>query len=293
MLSNSTLSVMDILRKFPSKVMFTWFLVLLENLLMALIPLLIGYSIDGLLAGDYRPLLLSAAVLSGLTLLAAGRRFYDTRAYGYIRVHLGQEITKRKRDLPVSQLNARLTMGRELVDFLEEHLPELLTAVVQLVVSIAILFSFDLRLGTTAAVALIAMGLIYTLFHQRFFHGNQCLNEQMEQQVSVLETRRPLLILKHLRALNHWEIRLSDSEAILYGLIFLGMTAFILGNLVICADIPDISAGKIFTIVSYSWEFVQSAFMLPLTLQQWTRLHEITERLNGRAPEVSHDALNS
>ncbi len=282
MLSNSTLSVNKILRSFPGKVMFTWFLVLLENLLMALIPLLIGFSIDGLLAGDYEPLFITAAVLSGLTLLAAGRRFYDTRAYGFIRVQLGQEITKRKRDLAISQLNARLTMGRELVDFLEEHLPELLTAIIQLIVSIVILVSFDVRLGTTAAVALVAMGLTYTLFHQRFFHGNQCLNEQMEQQVSVLESRRPILIFKHLRALNQWEIRLSDSEALLYGLIFLGMTAFILGNLVICANIPDISAGKIFTVVSYSWEFVQSAFMLPLTLQQWTRLHEITERLNGK-----------
>jgi NADH:ubiquinone oxidoreductase subunit K len=65
------------------------------------------------------------------------------------------------------------------------------------------------------------------------------------------------------------------------------MSAFVLNNLIICAEIVDVTSGQIFSILSYSWAFVESAFMLPITLQQWTRLHEITERLNSLSADES------
>ena len=44
--------------------------------------------------------------------------------------------------------------------------------------------------------------------------------------------------------------------------------------------IMEITAGRIFSIVTYSWEFVESALVLPLTLQSWSRLAEIINRTN-------------
>ena len=44
-----------------------------------------------------------------------------------------------------------------MVDFLEGHVPGVLTGVVQLLVSIAVLFSFDRRLGLAALGALAAI----------------------------------------------------------------------------------------------------------------------------------------
>ncbi|MFT7111411.1 MAG: hypothetical protein ACI9PC_000012 [Porticoccaceae bacterium] len=281
MFTNVKFSVLQIIRSFASKVAFTWFLVLLENVLMALIPLLLGMAIDDLLTGATEGLLLAGGVFIALTSVGVGRRLYDTRAYGTMRVHLGEELARRISHLPVSKVSARLNMGRELVDFLEAHLPELLTASVQLVVSIIVLVSFDIRMGLSALAVMVLMTAIYALFHSRFLQGNKHLNEQTEKQVAVLEARSPRAILSHLRALRRWEILLSDTEAVVYGLIFLLMSAFILSNLVLCADIVDITSGQVFSILSYSWAFAESAFLLPVTLQQWTRLHEITERLNG------------
>jgi hypothetical protein len=280
MFTNVRISVLQIVRIFTGKIAFTWFLVLVENLLMALIPLLIGIAIDALLMGESEPLLWVAGIFLGLTIVGVVRRFYDTRAYGTMRVYMGKELAMRIGHLPVSNVSARLNMARELVDFLEEHLPELLTAMVQLVVSIIVLVSFDLRLGLSALVAMVLMTLIYAVFHKRFLTGNKQLNEQTEKQVAVLETKRPKAIFSHLRALRRWEIVLSDTEAVVYGLIFIVMSSFIVLSLVMCAHIVDITAGQIFSILTYSWAFVESAFMLPITLQQWTRLDEITGRLN-------------
>ncbi|MGK0499836.1 MAG: ABC-type bacteriocin/lantibiotic exporter with double-glycine peptidase domain [Oceanicoccus sp.] len=254
---------------------------------MALIPLLLGLAIDDLLTGVTDWLLLSSGVFFVITLVGVVRRLYDTRAYGSMRVHLGRELARRISHLPVSKVNARLNMGRELVDFLEAHLPELLTALVQLVVSIIVLVSFDIRMGLSALVVMVLMAVVYGLFHHRFLRGNQQLNEQTEKQVSILEAKSPRAILSHLRALRRLEILISDTEALVYGLIFLLMSAFVLNNLIICAEIVDVTSGQIFSILSYSWAFVESAFMLPITLQQWTRLHEITERLNSLSADES------
>ena len=129
----------------------------------------------------------------------------------------------------------------------------MLTGVVQLLVSIAVLFGFDRRLGLAALGALGAIVLTYALFHRRFYRLNGELNAQSELQVSILEQRRLESLVAHLRKLRRSEVRLSDTEAVLYGGIFAAMFAFVLGNVWISATIPMITAGAIFAILSYSW----------------------------------------
>ncbi len=102
----------------------------------------------------------------------------------------------------------------------------------------------------------------------------------MELQVGVLELKKPKPLLEHLRSLRRWEVKLSDTEAGLYGAIFLMVIAFILYNLWFGTSLPDVSTGTIYSIVSYSWSYVEAALVLPYSMQSLTRLHEITERIN-------------
>ena len=275
-----------LLRHHRWPVAFTWLLVLVENTLLALIPLFIGRAIDALLAQQVGALWEIGAIMAALILVASGRRAYDTRCYGTMRVRFGAEVVKRLVERPVSQVNARLDMSREMVDFLEAHVPELLTAVVQLVVSIVILWAFDTRLGIAALTAIAGLGLLYALFHRRFFRLNGDLNSQTEQQVAILERRDSASLLKHLRRLRKCEVRLSDTEVFLYAGIIGGMFAFILTNLWLASTIAAVTAGTIFAILSYSWELVESGITLPAVLQQWSRLTEIRERLNETQPVV-------
>lgn len=283
------LDVPLLFRQFRWRIIVTWFLVLLENALLALIPLFIGRAIDALLSGQAGALWEVASVMGALIVIAVGRRAYDTRSYGTMRVHFGAELVNRIKDRPVSQVNARLDMSREMVDFLEAHVPELLTAVVQVVVSIAILWSFDARLGFSGLVVIVGLAIIYALFHRRFYKLNADLNSQTERQVSILEERRQRSLVSHLMRLRRYEVQISDSEAFLYGVIFAGMFAFILTNLWFASTIQAVTAGMIFAILSYSWELVESGATLPAVLQQWTRLSEIRERINetpGPGPAV-------
>lgn len=275
-----TLDVALLLRHFHWRIGVTWLLVLLENTLWAFVPLFIGRAIDALLAKQIGALWEVAAVLAALIVVAVVRRIYDTRCYGTMRVRFGAELVRRLGERPVSQVNARLEMSHEMVDFLEEYVPELLTAVVQLVVSVAILWSFDMRLGLSALAVLLSIAVVYALFHRRFYRLNRDLNAQTEKQIAVLEQRLREPLWTHLMRLRRCEVRLSDTEAVLYGAIFAAMFAFVLVNLWLAATIPAVTAGMIFAILSYSWEFVESGVSLPAVLQQSTRLAEIRQRLN-------------
>jgi len=273
-----------IIRTFRWRIAITWSIVLVENALIAFIPLLIGLSIDGLLAGRFEELTLLGGVLVGLVLVAVVRRVYDTRVYGAIRMTLGSELQTRYRDLPISARTARIDMSRELVDFLEEQVPQLITAIIQIVVSFGVLAFFSWQLGLSSLCVFVGMLLVYSLFHRRFYRINAALNAQREKQVDILSVGARVAVFRHFRALRHNEVRISDTEAAVYGGIFLLQIAFILANLWIGSQLEGITAGKIFSIATYSWEYVESALMLPLALQQWSRLSEITARINNDKP---------
>jgi len=283
MLAGRDLTILSLLKVFRGCIALTWALTLGEAGLTALIPLYIGFAIDGLLGGSPRALWHLAGLLAALVALGVARRLYDTRAYGTIRVELGKAQVARSAALPVSALNARLDMGRELVDFLEDTLPGAMAAAVQFAVSIAVLFAFAPELACAAGAAALAMAAVYALFHRRFFRLNGQLNQQTERQVGVLEKRAPMAALAHLRRLRRFEVQLSDAEAILYGAVFALLLGLILFNLWFAAAMITVTAGAVFSIVSYSWDFAEASLSLPVTLQTWSRLAEITARLNPSA----------
>lgn len=274
------LSIGTLCRAFWGKVLVTWSLTLLETLMFALLPLLIGHSIDGLLEGDWNAFTILLIALGGLVVVATARRFYDTRAYGTMRVELGKALVARSGDHPVSVTNARALMGRELVDFLETQAPESLMALIQVIVSVALLFSFHSTLAVSAGLATIAVITIYGLAGGAFFRVNKALNEQAERQVSALESRDMRKVTRHFLRLRRHEVRLSDTESVVYGLIFLVLLTMLTFNLWFAATQGETSPGGIFSIVAYSYEFVESAVVLPVLLQALTRLQEITERIN-------------
>ncbi len=276
------LTVGTLLTAYARRISLTWLMILCETVLAALIPLFIGFAIDGLLAAEHDAFWKLAVLMGGLIAVAVSRRIYDTRVYGTIRVDLGKAQTERSTGLPVSTLNARIGMGRELVDFLEETLPLAVGSAVHLVIAVAILAAFSPVLALAAGAAAAGMVLVYTLFHRRFYRLNGELNQETERQVDILGEGRVRAAVAHFLRIRRLEVRLSDAEAVLYGAVFVVLLALILFNLWFATTALTVSTGTVFSIVSYSWEFVESALALPMTLQSWTRLSEIARRLNSR-----------
>jgi hypothetical protein len=280
MLNDIPLTVSSLLCAFRYRIGLTWLLTLCETVLIAIVPLFIGFAIDGLLAENTNALFQLVIILAALIVVSVARRAYDTRVFGTVRVEVGKAQAARARGQPVSILNARLGMGREIVDFMENDLPLVMAALIQLIVSIIVLFSFGPMLAIAGVIAVVAMLLTYALFHQNFYRLNGHLNYHTERQVGILDTRRPQRLSSHLLHLRRVEVRLSDTESFLYGAIFMVLLGLVVFNLWYATTVLSITTGTIFSIVSYSWEFVESALALPVTLQGWSRLSEITKRIN-------------
>jgi ABC-type multidrug transport system fused ATPase/permease subunit len=66
-LSDSSLTLSAIMYHYWRSVGITWFLTLIETALSSLVPLLIGYAIDGLLEDSYR----AFVILSGIMVISA------------------------------------------------------------------------------------------------------------------------------------------------------------------------------------------------------------------------------
>ncbi|WP_162932912.1 ABC transporter six-transmembrane domain-containing protein [Roseovarius sp. EL26] len=283
------LSIGTLFRAFWGKVAITWGLTLAETAFFALMPLMIGRSIDGLLKDDWLPFQFLIAMFVVVLVVATGRRIYDTRAYGTMRVELGKAQYARSECAPVSVTNARVLMGRELVDFLEDTAPNTMTALVQVIASVVILLSFHTMLALSTGGSAIVILLIYMAFSRSFFRTNAGLNEQAEQQVTALESASPKKVAAYFLGLRKLEVKLSDMESIVYGKIFAVLMAMVAFNLWFAATKSGASAGDIFAIVTYSTQFLGAAVTLPYALQSLTRLSEITHRINRSTSDLMEE----
>ncbi|TLP58534.1 hypothetical protein FEE96_19020 [Parasedimentitalea maritima] len=280
MMRDKQLTLGGLFSAFWPQITVTWAMTLVEVGLFASVPLLIGFAIDGLIQDDYAAFYQLGGVFLVLIVVATLRWVYDTRAYGIMRVELGKALVARSGTMPVSRLNARLTMGRELVDFLEKEAPESVTSIVRATAAIVILAGFHPNLAFAAFAALVITGLLYALVHRRFFNLNRSLNVQSEKQVGVLESRSLPRLGAHLLALRKSEVRISDTEGVIYGLISVALLGLQMFNLWFATRGLGATAGQVFSIITYSWDFVESALVLPITLQTFSRLSEITGRIN-------------
>lgn len=279
-LEGEKLTLWRLVSVFRGRVLITWSLSLVEVSLIAGVPLLVGLSIDGLLASNTAPFLWLASGLAALLVTSVLRRVYDTRVYGGIRVRLGEAIAARRQQTEVSRTTAQLTMSRELTTFLEDDVPAVLQAVVSLAFALGYLYIFDPLLALSAGIAGLLSLATYGLLSKRIFRLNAALNSQNERQVSVLRGGIKAALSTHLGTLKRHEVRLSDTEALIYGCIFFWLLAMLLFNLWHSANSLDATPGQIFTIVTYSYEFLESAVVLPVALQNLTRTSEITQRIN-------------
>ena len=90
LLTTQSLNITTLVRTFWREISLTWLLTIIETALLALIPLLIGFAIDGLLNKDPTSLMHLAVAFASLIVVGVIRRLYDTRVYSKIRVKMGE-----------------------------------------------------------------------------------------------------------------------------------------------------------------------------------------------------------
>ena len=106
----------------------TFSLVGLDNLLLLIYPVFGGWAINAVMEGNVWQAMLYGVVVLLMWLIGAARRIADTRTFTkiYTEIAVPVVLEQRKREVPHSAITARVALSREFVSFLKNTCPSLL-----------------------------------------------------------------------------------------------------------------------------------------------------------------------
>jgi len=272
----------SIFNRFWPQISGTFALLTVENVLGVAEPLVLGIAINRLVEQDWTGLAWLAALELTFIIVGIVRRMYDTRVYTRIYAKVGSDLVAREqaKGSPITQVNARADLIKEVVDFFEQILPLSLTAGFTLIGSLVMIAFLDFRVFVVATVATVLTGLVFWIASKRIHTLNKALNNQYERQIEVFERMRASSRDRHFRRLAMWQVRLSDLESLNFGLTYLFLIAAMLFGIYDAVTRLDAPIGTVFALMTYLFQFVQSVVALPITYQQGIRTSEITQRVS-------------
>lgn len=275
----SIMQLNTLFKAHKTKLTFTVLLILVEAGLALLFPLFIGKAIDKAIDGSYQ-----GAVQLGILGLAAlivgvFRRVFDSRFYAKVYQQIGlSSIDKMKSHSP-SVKSARLGMIRELVEFLENSLPELVGNVIGLVGVVFIIATLNLSVFSGSLLLTALVFFIYWLSSKKTVQLNKGANDEAEKQVEVLTKNDSGSLRTHLSNMMKWNIKLSDMEALNFSISWIALMFFLVLSIVVAVGNGLVQYGALFSLIMYVFQYMENVLNLPLFYQNWLKLREITSRL--------------
>ncbi|MFQ1825585.1 ABC transporter six-transmembrane domain-containing protein [Aeromonas veronii] len=276
-----------IARANPLKLAGAFSLVALENILLVIYPLFAGFAIDAIVKGQWWQASSYALIVLLFWLIGAMRRAVDTRTFTHIYAALAVPVilTQRQQQEGQSTIVARVTLAREFVDFFEKHIPILATSLISIVGAAVMLMVIEFWVGIACMGVLLLFGLLLPGFSRKNQLLHERLNDRLEHEVKLVTHAQSTSLTRHYHALAWIRIRISDREALAF--LAVGISASLLFLLAITMLMvqPQVSAGHVYAVMTYLWNFVTSLDEGPGLADQLARLRDIGRRVNTAQPD--------
>jgi ABC-type siderophore export system fused ATPase/permease subunit len=271
--------MLQLLKPFRLKLIFTLALVILESVGWILFPFLIGVAINDLINQNVRGLLLFALLGIVTLILMTARRLYDTRLYA--KIYQDIAIRSTNQNTILSTKTARLNMLREIIEFFEHSMPELINSIAILFGSLIFLAILSFKVFIASLGVAILIVFIYGYTSKKTLNYNHEFNNELENQVDIVKTNNGQKIKSHIHKLNKWTIKLSDIETLNFGLTWI-LVILLQIFAVINSTNNLLSYGAILSIVLYVFEFSETATQIPYAWQEYLRLKDIMARVKQK-----------
>jgi ABC-type multidrug transport system fused ATPase/permease subunit len=264
------------------RILVTYVITLAENLFELFYPSLTGLAVNGLLRHDFVGLGLLLGVWLAHTATGVFRQSYDTRVFSSIYTDLATRTVSEQeiKGVSTSQIVARSSLSREFVNFFERDVPATVNSVFGLLGALVLLFFYDVWSAVFCLLLLVPLAILNRSYSRRTLTLNKRLNDQLEREVTVLTRRMPSRVFGHYRLLAKWRIRLSDAEAMNWGVMELFSIALSAAVIIRIASLPRIQPGTIYAMLAYLWNFIASLNHVPALVQQLSRLKDIAQRMD-------------
>ncbi len=271
-----------IAKTYPGQLSFTFFLVILENVLLLTYPLFAGFAIDAIVRGDFLQSLTYALVVLSMWCVGAARRCVDTRTFTriYARLAVPVILAQRSRQESHSTIAARVVLAREFVTFFELHMPMLATTIASIIGAAVMLLIVETWVGIACCLTVLLFWAILPSYSRRNEQLHGLLNDRLEKEVHLVKDSRAKTLERHYSLLAILRIRISDREA--WGYLMIGTAAALLFALAtgLMATKGAVTAGHVYAVMTYLWTFVTSLDDGPQLTDQFARLRDIGKRVD-------------
>lgn len=285
---------LQLISQHKRKLLVTYILFSLEMAGSLLRPFFLGMAINDLMKGSYDGLILLSIVHFVWLLMGTARQMYDTRTYSAIYTTLVTRfLSRRYGKTDVSRLSAHSTLSKELVDFLETDLPYVMEAIYNIIGSLILLCFYDSRIVLPCMAILLPVMAISYFYGKKMRRLTRLKNDELEKQVSIISGGNNASIQQHYNKLRKWQIKISDKEAINFGLIELLVLIVIGFSLLISTNVfgAGLLAGNLVGIYNYVLRFVSGLDSIPYTVQRITALNDIARRIEIQEEDIDTSVL--
>jgi ABC-type multidrug transport system fused ATPase/permease subunit len=280
--NNTGKLLQTIFGKYRTPILLTYSVTLLENVFQLFYPSLTGLAVNGLLRYDFIGLALLLSVWFVHTITGVFRQRYDTRVFSSIFTELATRTVADQETMgfSTSQIVARSSLSREFVTFFERDIPATVNSMFGLLGALVLLLFYDAWSAAFCLMLLIPLAILNRSYSKRTLTLNRGLNDQLEREVTVLTRRKPARVLGHYRLLARWRTRLSDAEAMNWGVMELFSIVLSAAVIIRVASLRHLEPGTIYAMLAYLWNFIASLDHIPTLVQQLSRLKDIAQRMN-------------
>ena len=259
----------------------TFSLVMAENLLLLLYPLVGSFAVNAVLQGNLVSALAYALMVLIIWAVGSARRAVDTRAFTRIYSELAVPVivNQRLKGFDTSTTTARVALSREFVNFFEQHLPILITSLFSIIGAVVMLLLIEFWSGVVALLIVLGFGLILPKFIKANDGLYFKLNNRLEKEVDYVERANQYELIKHYRLVERLRILISNREAVSFLCIGVAMCVLFGVTLTVLTLKKGITAGHIYAVITYLWTFAISLDDMPRLVEELSKLKDIGKRV--------------
>ena len=259
----------------------TFGLVMAENLLLLLYPLVGSFAVNAVLQGNLVSALAYALMVLVIWAVGSARRAVDTRAFTRIYSELAVPVIvgQRLKGFDTSTTTARVALSREFVNFFEQHLPLLITSAFSILGAVVMLLLIEFWSGVVALLIVLGFGLVLPKFIKANDGLYFKLNNRLEKEVDCVERANQYELVKHYRLVERLRILISNREAVSFLCIGVAMCLLFGVTLTVLTLKNGVTAGHIYAVITYLWTFAISLDDMPRLVEELSKLKDIGKRV--------------
>ncbi|OSI10632.1 ABC transporter six-transmembrane domain-containing protein [Neisseria zoodegmatis] len=263
------------------KLLLTFSIVALENLLFLIYPVFGGFAVNAVMQGKVWQALTYALLVLLMWLVGAARRSVDTRVFAriYSAIAVPVIVKQRIQGQTPSEIAARVALSREFVDFFEMHLPTAVTSLVSVFGAAIMLLVLEFWAGVLSLMILAVFLLLLPGFSRVSEKLYFKLNNRLERDVDMIQSAPEIMLHRHFGLVARLRILISNREALGYLCVGAAM-AVLFGFTFVWITLNGYgSAGHIYSLTTYLWMFAMSLDDVPRLVESYSNLKDIARRV--------------